>query len=407
MEAPSPPASQPVFSAAPHRMMFFGGALQLVAVLAFWLTEIISRHTPWWPPLDTALPAAFAHGYLMLYGLFPFFIFGFLMTTYPRWMNGELVPRRSYMLTFWLLAGGMALFYVGLFSARALAAGGAAVHLAGWGVGLRALLRVYRTAPAADKMYETVLNIALSAGWLGAFSYFLWLAGGYAWCLDFARTAGLWLFMVPLVVTVAHRMIPFFSSCVLSDYPVVQPRWNLPLLGACVAGHAALELLGARQWLWLFDLPLAAMGLYLTAHWGFRRSFEIRLLAVLHIAFLWFGLGMALHTVQSLALLFGAPILGKAPLHALGIGFLSAMVIAMVSRVTLGHSGRPLVLDGLSWACFLGIEAAALLRIATEFPGFGPGWSLAAAGAWLVCMSVWVLRHAPMYLRPRVDGQPG
>jgi len=280
--------------------------------------------------------------------------------------------------------------------------------LAGWGVGLSALFRVYRTAPTPDKVYETALNIALSAGWLGAFSYFVWLVSDVTWFLDFARLAGLWLFMVPVVVTVGHRMIPFFTSCVLSDYRVVQPKWNLPLLGACVTGHTVLKLLGAEQWLWLFDLPLAIMGLYLTASWGFRRSFEVRLLAVLHIAFLWFGLGMALYAAQSLTLLLtGTPILGKAPLHALGIGFLSAMVVAMVSRVTLGHSGRALVLDGPSWVCFLGVETAALLRIAAELPGFDPTWNLAAAGAWLVCMSVWVARYAPMYLRPRVDGKPG
>jgi uncharacterized protein involved in response to NO len=79
----------------------------------------------------------------------------------------------------------------------------------------------------------------------------------------------------------------------------------------------------------------------------------------------------------------------------------------MVSRVSLGHSGRRLEADTLTWYCYLGVLAAAVLRVAAEvFPGTMAGsfFMIAAACAWLVSFGVWFARYAPMYWRPRVDG---
>lgn len=401
-----------IFSAAPHRMMFFGGAVQLVAVLVFWMVELVGRYTGTWAPLQTTIPATWAHAFLMLYALFPFFMFGFLMTTYPRWMGGALVPQRSYTLTFVLLAFGVALFYLGLFTVTWVVVAGVILILLGWGVGLAALLRVFRHAPTDDKYHERVLNLALSAGWLGALSYLAWLFSNEWLYLNLALRAGVWLFLVPVLFTVSHRMIPYFSRCVLDNYREVRPKWSLPLLGAGVLGHFALETAGLLQWLFLFDVPLFLMAAHHTIAWRLWRSFEVRLLAVLHIAFLWFAVAMALSSMQSLIfLLTGALIFGKAPLHALGIGFIAGMVLAMVSRVTLGHSGRSLVADGFTWACFLGVNVAALLRVAAEMPALtelpGVHLNLLAAAVWLAAITPWVLRYAPMYLRARADGKPG
>jgi uncharacterized protein involved in response to NO len=130
---------------------------------------------------------------------------------------------------------------------------------------------------------------------------------------------------------------------------------------------------------------------------------------MLHIAFLWLGIGMTLYSVQSLLLLAtGTDFLGRAPLHALGIGFFAGMIAAMASRVTLGHSGRSLIADRLTWAVLLGINVTALVRIAAElFSAHAAVLNIAAALAWLIAFTPWVLHYAPMYLRPRVDRKPG
>jgi uncharacterized protein involved in response to NO len=129
----------------------------------------------------------------------------------------------------------------------------------------------------------------------------------------------------------------------------------------------------------------------------------------LHLAFLWLGLAMMLYALQSLALLAtGTDYFGRAPLHALGIGFFTGMVIAMASRVTLGHSGRVLHADRLTWAVLLGVNGSAVLRIAGELlPASGATLNLAAGIVWLASLLPWVARYAPMYLQPRADRLPG
>jgi uncharacterized protein involved in response to NO len=163
------------------------------------------------------------------------------------------------------------------------------------------------------------------------------------------------------------------------------------------------------QWRFLADLPLALTALQHSYVWQFRRSFHARLLAMLHIAFLWLGIGMSLYAAQSLVLLAtGTDYLGRAPLHALGIGFLTSMIVAMASRVTLGHSGRALGTDSLTWAVLLGVNASAVLRIAAEFLLPVASWiNLLAALVWLGALLPWVLHYLPMYLKPRVTQQPG
>ncbi len=118
---------------------------------------------------------------------------------------------------------------------------------------------------------------------------------------------------------------------------------------------------------------------------------------------------MSLYAAQSLVLLAtGTDFLGRAPLHALGIGFFTSMIVAMASRVTLGHSGRALSADTLTWAVLLGVNASALLRIAGEFLPWIASWlNLLAALVWLAALLPWVLRYLPMYLQPRVEHPPG
>jgi uncharacterized protein involved in response to NO len=138
---------------------------------------------------------------------------------------------------------------------------------------------------------------------------------------------------------------------------------------------------------------------------------RVRLLAVLHLAFALLGVALLLFAAQDAAALAGKSVLGHAPLHALTVGYFTAMLVAMVSRVSLGHSGRPLEADAVTWGCFLAVLATAALRVAAEFPGV-PAEAQAmltwlSALAWLSALLPWVVSYLPMYLAPRVDGRPG
>src|SRR3989338_7315760 len=291
-----------IFTSAPHRVMFLGGALQSIAVMLWLLVEMAARygvagHAAYWP----VAPGA-AHAYLMIYGLFPFFIFGFLMTTYPRWMNGREIPSQRYVPAFVLLMLREAGFYAGLLACRTALFGAVLLALVGWGAALYALLRVLLDPRNPDKRHPQIIFIALSMGWCSLAAYAIWLlSGNMAW-LRFAIQGGLWFFLLPVFASVAHRMIPFFTSTALPQHLVARPYWAWWVMLAAGVTHGLLQLAAAAAWLWLCDLPLAVAALYLTHAWGLRRSLGVPMLGVLHIGFAWLGMAMLLSAAQSIVL---------------------------------------------------------------------------------------------------------
>ncbi len=392
---------------APHRLFFAAGMVQVLLTMLFWTIELAMRLAD--IPSRLVIVSSDVHAWLMVYGIFPFFIFGFLFTVYPRWMAQEAVARAGYTRAAGLLVAGLVTIYAGWWLGHATLVTGLGIFLAGWLSALITLLGVYRRA-RTHGVHEPLLNAALAAGAAGIALFMVAVVTGERMAFILARELGVWLFLVPVVFLVSHRMIPFFSQSVIMNYLMQRPGWAPPLMLVCAAGHALLELGGFPQWRFLADVPLAVAALHLSYLWQFRASFHSRLLAMLHIAFLWLGLAMALFALQSLAwLITGHDWLGRAPLHALGIGFLAGMIVAMASRVTLGHSGRSLLADRMTWLALLGVNAVAVLRVAAELVPSGAAavLNLAAALAWLAVLGAWVGHYLPIYFRPRLDGRPG
>ena len=400
------------FTAAPHRLFFFGGAIQLILPALLWSVELMGRYTSLWSPLDMFIPATWVHGMIMIYGLFIFFIFGFLMTVFPRWMGGEPIKEEDYVATAIWLNVGLILFECSLFLKPSLALSGLTIFITGWLFGLVVLYKSWRQAPAAQKHYETLLLLALLIGNIGVISFAWWLYSDDWRFIELSFNLGIWLYLLPVMFSVSHRMLPFFSNAIIKPYQLYQPRLSLFLfITGCVAHFSMLQL-HLSQWLFLVDAPMAGLVLYHSLRWQLFKSFQDRLLGVLHLAFFWLFIGLCLLSIQSLVLnLSGDFILHKAPLHALSIGFAACLLIAMVSRVTLGHSGRSLHLDSTSWYLFIGLQLAAFARILSDIQ-FNEvtenyGFNLLAAALWLGCMSVWFVKYAPIYLSRRIDGKAG
>jgi len=399
-----------IFSAAPHRMFFLAGTMQSLCVMIWWLVDLGGRFGQHYAPVNWSMSALDAHAFLMLFGFFPFFIFGFLMTTYPRWMNGEEVERRFYVPAFILMVAGNGLLYVALTNKFWLAVAGV-LFLGGWGAGLYALLRVYWRAKHPDKRHALITSIVLALGWLLAASWFAGTTGETSLPVTIAKSGGIWMLLLPVFFVVSHRMIPFFSANVIPGYTIVRPYWALALIWLASMLHGLMEIAGFYRWLWLVDLPMAALALYLTLSWRLLASMATPLLAMLHIGFAWLSVSMLLFGVQSLLLMGGHVLLGRAPLHALVLGYFTSMVLGMVTRVTLGHSGRTLTADRLTWTIFLVFQGAVLLRIASEIPGVGfemRSWLfLGSALIWLITFGIWAHHFGHMYWTPRSDGKPG
>ncbi len=422
-----------LYTAAPHRVMFLPGAVQSVIALAWWLLDLEIRLTGGDGLAIAGLPSPVLHGWLMVFGLFPFFVFGFLFTALPNWVSGPPISRPAYVASMLGLSIGTLLLYLGESSLGLL------THLLGWSVAMRALLLSLRAGTDPDKRHAWATWVALLLGALAeagmlsslVFDHWEWLQAGLE--------AGIWACLAPLFLTVCHRMIPFFTSRVVGAAPAaISPAGPLPMAAGSIPLRAEARQEGVyvmirpygllwAMWVacllhvglfvsawgcltWLVDFPLAALVFWFSSRWGFMRSFKVRLLAMLHVAFLWAGAAFALFGLDSLAGFVGlAWSAGNAPLHALGIGFFGAMLIGMASRVSLGHSGRALQADTTTWWLFWLIQGVALLRMLPDLSaGVLPARLASVAGlAWLLVFGAWAWKYAPMTWRPRVDGKAG
>jgi uncharacterized protein involved in response to NO len=84
--------------------------------------------------------------------------------------------------------------------------------------------------------------------------------------------------------------------------------------------------------------------------------------------------------------------LGRAPVHALTVGFFASMLVAMVTRVTHGHSGRPLQMGAIPWLTFGLLQLVVLARLWAELASNSALWLVIAAFGWLLAFAPWVLR---------------
>jgi len=322
-----------LLAAAPHRLMFLAGATAIITSMLWWSAVLVSARfgVPHMPAAP--VPAGWAHAILTQYGMLPLFVFGFLLTVFPRWTNQPALPRSRYVPVFVGVFVGYLVAHVGLLGHAGIFIAGLALMLAGWIAAMTALGGVLVRSGGDAHAWSCYAALALGACGLVAFVAF---ALGAPWQLAFvAIKFGTFGLLLPLYFTVCHRMIPFFSANVVAGYRVVRPAWSLPLLWALVIAHLGLELTHRYDILWIADAPLFALFAW---HWIAWQPWKARrpgLLTALYLAFAWLPVAFALFSVQSLVDFLGHGfVLGRAPVHALAIGFFGSMLVAMVTRVT-------------------------------------------------------------------------
>ncbi|WP_310566365.1 NnrS family protein [Hydrogenophaga sp.] len=427
MPLPRPPVSRPAAPPAtpwhwghlwlaPHRLAFFTGVLLLMASGLWWAAVQLDR-------LSGALGLSYAvsptltHAAVMVLGFMPLFFAGFLFTAGPKWLGVAGPEARDITPALALQALGWLLWLAGAHTHVALAAAGAFTASLGLALQFGRFWQLWWRSPATDRVHATVVAVGGTLGALctAGLGVALLLGAGPV-ALALVHTA-LWGFVVATYVAVAHRMIPFFTSGVLPMIEVWRPFWVLWLmLGAVVLEIASvwLMVLGwgeGTAWRLLrgaLELGLGGVLVWLAWVWGLVQSLKVRLLAMLHVGFVWFGLSLLLSGAsQWLLAAGGVPTLGLGALHALTMGFLGSILLAMVTRVACGHSGRALVADATVWGLFWCLQAAVLLRIAGTLPQAGGGWLLAAALLWAGTVLVWGGRLLNWFGRRRPDGRPG
>lgn len=402
---------------APHRLGFFAAAVAMAVTAAWWVSVLGGRLGGAVPPW--AVPEPLAHGLALTLGFLPLFVVGFLFTAGPRWLAMPDVPASSLRRPVAGFAAGVALALAGFHASALVAAAGLAVATVAWASLTRRFVRLVRASRAADRLHATlvaaacgvgVLTMALAAGALAA--------GDVAWGRAATQLA-LWGFVAPVFAVVSHRMIPFFTASAIPALDAWRPSWLLAVMGLALAAGGAAGVVEAlngtvpvplRVAVLAVQAPAAALMLWLALRWGLVRSLRIRLLAMLHGGFVWLGVALALGAAGHARALAGLDDagLGLAGLHALTVGYLGATLVAMVTRVAAGHSGRPLAADDLAMALYGGVQAAAAARVAAAlWPPASAPLLVVAALLWAGSAAGWAWRYGGWLGRPRVDGRPG
>ncbi|WP_423929067.1 NnrS family protein [Dokdonella sp.] len=396
-----------LLASAPHRLMFFAGATAIIGSMLWWACVLGSGvYGAVFPA--SPVPAGWAHSIFTQYGMLPFFMFGFLLTVFPRWMGQPALGKRHYVPVFIGVFGGYLLSHAGLLDRKPLLLAGLVMMLAGWTYALFVLGGILVHNGAKDRTALSCFS-ALVLGFLGLAAFTAFAFGASPELALVAIKTGTFGLLLPIYFTVCHRMLPFFSASAIGPrYQMFKPAWSLPVFWVLVLAHLGLELARLPQWLWLADAPLMAFFLTHWIRWQPWKCMRPGLLAVLHVAASWLPIAFGLYALQSLLLFFDSNIfLGRMPVHALTIGFFGSMLVAMVTRVTQGHSGRPLEMGRIPWLTFVLLQIVVLIRLFAEVAQDASGWLAIAAFAWLVAFLPWVLRSLWIFLTPRIDGNPG
>jgi uncharacterized protein involved in response to NO len=135
--------------------------------------------------------------------------------------------------------------------------------------------------------------------------------------------------------------------------------------------------------------------------WAGGRTWRDKLVLVLHVGYAFVPLGFLL---MAGALLFPRQVPLSGAIHAWTAGAIGVMTLAVMTRVSLGHTGRRLSADGITQAIYAFALLAALARIAAAFATpFSTALLLTAAALWIAGFWLFAVRYGPWLCRPRAE----
>lgn len=218
--------------------------------------------------------------------------------------------------------------------------------------------------------------------------------------------AGIWL-VAAMMTIIGGRVIPFFTRRGLRRPGDAPPavRQDQALLGGSVLTAVLMATgmaLTPQPWLAVLFAALGVGHALRLVRWFDRELHTVALLWSLHAAYAWLVVacfGMAGWHLG----LFASP---SPALHALTVGGMSGLILAMMSRVSLGHTGRDLVPPKGMALGFGLLQLGALARVFLVPVAPTAGLWL-AGGCWTLAFGIFVWRYGPMLVKARVDGHPG
>lgn len=216
------------------------------------------------------------------------------------------------------------------------------------------------------------------------------------------------LFLVAALMTViGGRVIPFFTRRGLLREEGVEPWvWldNALLVGMVLLALATLTGFNLQQNMLMGILLCAlAIGHGIRAfRWYDKGIWRVNLLWSLHLSYWWLVIACSALAAWHFSLLNNF----SSAIHSFTIGAMSGMILAMLARVTLGHTGRKLEPPRFMVIAFIFLNIAAFCRIFVVELNTIAGWH-SATTFWVLSFALFVIGYAPMLCKARVDGNPG
>lgn len=391
-DAKTSPIMAPLWRLA-FRPFFVSGAVFAVAAISLWVSYLFG-FLPQWNPPGGALAW---HRHEMPFGFASAIVAGFLLTALQTWTGRP-------GLSGWPLAGLFALWL--------------AARLA-WFLGLPAdllLLVQLSFLPALAFLVGRQLVLSRQRNNYPIIVVLMLLAGCQALTLFGIATAdeslqrrgvlsALWM-IATLMAVIGGRVIPFFTQRGLNLQAPATPhpyQDRLGLLATAVVAILTAAGLNQAPRPWLAALFLLVVVLHggRLWRWYHPRIWSVPLLWSLHVAYAWL-------VIAALAMVFWhLGVLEQQSLasHALAVGGIGGLILAMLARVSLGHTGRPLQPPKAINLAFMLINGAAFTRVVlTPFSSVG----LWLSGLlWMLAFALFLRYYATMFFTPRPDGGPG
>lgn len=385
------PAKRSSLLALGFRPFFLAAATLALLAMAIWLLRLWGLL-----PGDTYLGGTAWHAHEMLFGYVGAVIAGFLLTAARNW-TGIATPtggRLGVLVLIWLAGrigpmlplppASIAILDLAFFPALALAL------IPSLWQGKNKINRVFLVILVAMTLANGLVH--LQALGLSADS----ASRGSRLMLDLTLT---------VLLIVAGRIMPFFTQSALQGSKPINRPWVEGATFATVITLTLVDLLTpAPSFAVIPLLALAALQAIRLAGWYDGRAWRNPMLAVLYAGYLWMIAGLILDGLSVIGLLPHFP-----ALHALTTGAIGVFTLGMVTRVTLGHTGRNMQASNATLVAFLVINIAALTRVvpALLWPNQYPLWLALSGGLWILAYGIFLWVYGPMLISPRVDGRPG
>lgn len=393
--------SSPLFSYAFRPFFLLAGALAILS-MSQWLLAI--NGYPW--PAKATL-STFWHAHEMALGFGGAVITGFILTAGANWTGRPPVrgPLLAALVVSWL-CGRAAMLFSGLLPAILTMLLDLLFPVL---FGMIATREIYG---ARNRRNYGVLAIA----WM--LSVFCLLYHAAATGLLAEETAAdmqrivsrLFVYLLVVLITVlGGRVIPGFTGAWLrmrgvTQLPHTRVWLETGIVPLTIAAGISQSLLPASIFTAVLCISAGTAHLLRLSGWRGLATTAEPLLLVLHAAYAWLGTGFLLLGLSAA----GLPIPETAALHALTVGGIGGVILGMITRVALGHTGRPLQAARIIQLAYVLLGLAAIVR--TFGPLDGGGMALAYTGSgllWIAGFGLFVWHYAPILTQPRADQPDG